>query len=62
MCRRPLADGELTPQQQEAVDALVRGIVNKVAHAPIAELRRQASEPGGHQAIDVIRRVFRIDG
>ena len=54
--------GELTPQQQEAVDALVRGIVNKVAHAPIAELRRQASEPGGHQAIDVIRRVFRIDG
>ena len=54
--------GDLTPQQQEAVDALVRGIVNKVAHAPIAELRRQASEPGGHQAIEVIRRVFRIDG
>ncbi len=54
--------GELTPQQQEAIDALMRGIVNKVAHAPIAELRRQASEPGGHQAIEVIRRVFRIDG
>ena len=54
--------GELTPQQQEAVEALVRGIVNKVAHAPIAELRRQAGEPAGHQAIDVIRRVFRIDG
>jgi glutamyl-tRNA reductase len=54
--------GELTPQQQEAVDALIRGIVNKVAHAPIAELRRQASEPGGHTAIDVIKRVFRIDG
>ena len=54
--------GELTPQQQEAVDALMRGIVNKVAHAPIAELRRQASEPGGHRAIEIIRRVFRIDG
>lgn len=53
---------ELTPQQQEAVEALMRGIVNKVAHGPIAELRRQASEPGGHQAIEVIRRVFRIDG
>ena len=54
--------GELTPEQQEALDALMRGIVNKVAHAPIAELRRQASEPGGHQAIEVVRRVFRIDG
>ena len=54
--------GELTPQQQDAVDALMRGIVNKVAHAPIAELRRQASEPGGHRAIEIIRRVFRIDG
>ena len=54
--------GELTPLQQDAVEALLRGIVNKIAHAPIAELRRQASEPGGHQAIEVIRRVFRIDG
>jgi len=54
--------GTLTPQQQEAVDALMRGIVNKVAHGPIAELRRQASEPGGHTVIEVIRRVFRIDG
>ena len=54
--------GGLSPQQQEALEALLRGIVNKVAHAPIAELRRQAGEPGGHQAIDVIRRVFRIDG
>ncbi|MBM3794216.1 MAG: glutamyl-tRNA reductase [Acidobacteria bacterium] len=53
--------GELTPQQQEALDAMLRGIVNKVAHAPIAELRKQASEPGGHQTVDVIRRVFRID-
>jgi glutamyl-tRNA reductase len=52
--------GDLTPQQQEALEALMRGIVNKVAHGPIAELRRQASEPGGHQVIDVIRRVFRI--
>jgi glutamyl-tRNA reductase len=54
--------GTLTRQQQEAVDALMRGIVNKVAHGPIAELRRQASEPGGHTVIEVIRRVFRIDG
>src|SRR5579871_5479028 len=35
----------LTPQQEEAVQAITRGIVNKIAHGPITELRRQASDP-----------------
>jgi glutamyl-tRNA reductase len=40
--------GTLTRSGREAVDALMRGIVNKVAHGPIAELRRRAKrEPGG---------------
>jgi glutamyl-tRNA reductase len=52
--------GDLSPQQQEALDALMRGIVNKIAHAPITELRRHAGQPHGHHVIDVIRRVFRL--
>jgi len=52
---------ELTPQQQEALEALTRGIISKIAHAPIAELRRQATEPNGMQAVEVIRRVFRLE-
>jgi len=53
--------GALTPQQEEAVEALTRGLINKIAHAPIAEMRRQAASPDGLQTIDVIRRVFRLD-
>ncbi len=53
--------GDLTPQQQEALEALTRGIISKIAHSPIAELRRQASEPDGVQAVELIRRVFRLE-
>jgi glutamyl-tRNA reductase len=53
--------GQLTPQQEEAIDALTRGLVNKIAHGPISEIRRQAGQPEGVQFIDVIRRVFRLD-
>ncbi len=52
--------GELTPQQEEAIEALTRGLVNKIAHGPITEMRRQAGQPEGVQFVDVIRRVFRL--
>jgi glutamyl-tRNA reductase len=50
----------LTPQQQEAVDALTKGIMNKVAHAHIVELRKDAGKPGGGHVVAAIRRVFRL--
>jgi glutamyl-tRNA reductase len=53
--------GALTPQQEEAVDAITRGIVNKIAHGPITELRRSASSPDGAHLTDLIRRVFRLE-
>jgi glutamyl-tRNA reductase len=52
--------GSLTPQQQEALEALTRGIVNKIAHGPISELRRRAGDPEGIHVIDAIRRVFHL--
>ena len=52
--------GQLTPQQQEAVEALTRGIVNKIAHAHIAEMRRKANDPEGVQLIDLIRKLFKL--
>jgi glutamyl-tRNA reductase len=52
--------GHLTPEQEQALDALTRSIVNKVAHGPISELRRQASQPDGHFFISTIRKVFRL--
>jgi glutamyl-tRNA reductase len=53
--------GPLTPQQEEALEALTRGIIGKIAHGPISELRRQAGRPNGAEVIEAIRRVFRLD-
>jgi glutamyl-tRNA reductase len=53
--------GPLTPEQEEALQALTRGIVNKIAHGPISELRRQAGEPEGIHVIRAIRKVFRLE-
>jgi glutamyl-tRNA reductase len=50
----------LTPEQLQAVDAVTRGIINKIAHGPISELRRRASDPDGVHFINVIRKVFRL--
>jgi len=52
--------GPLTPQQEEAIEAITRGIVNKIAHGPISELRKQAGDPGGVHLVDMIRKVFRL--
>lgn len=52
----------LTPEQRELVDALTRGILNKVAHGPIAELRRLSALPEGADGLEALRRAFRLDG
>jgi glutamyl-tRNA reductase len=53
--------GPLTPQQAQALDQLTRGIVNKIAHGPIAELRKQAGAPEGSTLVDTIRSMFRLE-
>lgn len=52
--------GPLSPEQEEALEALTCGILNKVAHGPISELRRQAGRPEGLHVIEIIRRAFRL--
>jgi glutamyl-tRNA reductase len=46
---------------EREVEALTRAIVAKIAHGPIAELRRQAGEAEGGAVVEVERRVFGID-
>jgi glutamyl-tRNA reductase len=53
--------GALTPQQEEALEALTRAIVNKIAHGPISELRSEAGAAEGSVSVEVIRRIFRLD-
>ncbi|MEQ1946912.1 MAG: glutamyl-tRNA reductase [Bryobacteraceae bacterium] len=52
--------GQLTPQQEEAIEAITRGIVNKIAHTPITELRRKANDPEGLTLTATIRKLFRL--
>jgi glutamyl-tRNA reductase len=52
--------GPFTPQQEEAMEALTHGIVNKIAHGPITVLRHQAGQPDGSQAIAAIRKAFHL--
>jgi glutamyl-tRNA reductase len=52
--------GVLTPHQQEALEALTRGMMAKVAHAHIVEIRKEASRAGGGPIVSAVRRVFRL--
>jgi glutamyl-tRNA reductase len=52
--------GKLTPEQELAVEAMTRGIVNKVLHAPITTLKSAARDPEATTVIDLIRRVFNL--
>ncbi len=59
--------GALTREQEEAIEALTRGIINKVAHGPISEMRRQAAveraagdAPQEAELVSAVRRMFRL--
>jgi glutamyl-tRNA reductase len=52
--------GPFTPEQEEAVEALTRGIINKIAHGPISELRSHAGHPEGAHVIAAIRKAFHL--
>jgi glutamyl-tRNA reductase len=62
---RPSLRG-LTPEQEEAIEAITRGIVNKVAHGPISEMRRHAAtqtagpDPREPELVNAVRRIFRL--
>ena len=52
--------GPFTSQQEEALEAATRAIINKVAHGPISELRVQAGKPDGAHAVALIKKVFHL--
>jgi glutamyl-tRNA reductase len=53
--------GELSPEQEMAVEALSRGIINKIMHTPIVTLKSAAREgQAGTTLVDVVRRLFNL--
>jgi glutamyl-tRNA reductase len=50
--------GDLTPEQRQAVDALTRGIMNKILHGPITELKNGAGQPEQAALVRLVRKIF----
>jgi hypothetical protein len=43
-----------------AVEALTRGIVNKIMHTPISTLKTAARDPESTTVIELVRRLFNL--
>jgi glutamyl-tRNA reductase len=52
--------GELTPDQELALEALTKGIINKIMHTPISTLKTAARDPEATTVIDLVRRLFNL--
>lgn len=52
--------GPLSAEQAETLDALTRALVNKIAHAPISEIRKQAAGSSDVEVVSVMKRLFRL--
>ncbi len=51
--------GKLTPEQEIAVEALTRGIINKIMHTPITTLKSAARESSeATTVVDLVRKLF----
>ena len=53
--------GALSPEQELAVEALSRGIINKIMHTPITTLKSAARESSeSTTVIDLVRKLFNL--
>jgi glutamyl-tRNA reductase len=52
--------GQLSAEQESAIEALTHGIVNKVMHYPISALKNAARDSGAGALLPVVERLFNI--
>ena len=52
--------GDLSAQQREAVDALTHGILNKILHGPITELKSGVGRPEQSSLVSLVRKMFGV--
>ncbi|MCI0422662.1 MAG: glutamyl-tRNA reductase [Acidobacteria bacterium] len=50
--------GELTDEQEAALENLTQGLMNKMLHGPISELKRLSRQPANEDHIAAIKRMF----
>ena len=53
--------GKISPEQEAAIDAMTRGIINKLLHTPITTLKSSASQPEAATVEEMIRRIFNLN-
>jgi glutamyl-tRNA reductase len=53
--------GPVTPEQEAAIEAMTRGIINKLLHTPITTLKSSAAEPEAATIHEMIRRIFNLN-
>ena len=53
--------GGLTPEQEEALEVLTQGMVNKFLHAPFSELKQAAARPDRAEFLTVLRTIFHLE-
>src|SRR5260370_5862653 len=53
--------GKLTAEQESAIEALTRGIINKVLHTPVTALKNAAREAEAKTVGDHVRRIFNLN-
>jgi glutamyl-tRNA reductase len=53
--------GQISPEQESAIEAMTRGIINKLLHTPITTLKSSAAHPEAATIHDMIRRIFNLD-
>ena len=53
--------GSVTPEQEAAIEAMTRGIINKLLHTPITTLKSSATEPEAATIQDMVRRLFNLN-
>ena len=53
--------GQLSPEQEQTIDALTLGIVKKILHMPISTLKTAARDPQSTTVEELVRRMFKLD-
>ena len=52
---------KLSCEDREKVDNLVKSVVNKILHAPVAVMKEESSEVSSKRIVDAVRQLFRLD-
>lgn len=52
--------GELTPEQELAVETLTKGIVNKIMHTPVTTLKTAARDAEATTVVEIVRKIFNL--